>query len=222
MGKTPAISDHGCNIDSCFNNLLASININENTAASYVRTELDVASMLNKPEETNLMFDNCESHSLCGVVNGVHLQMKGLGNMVEGLHVAIDDKFGRLLFGSNLPLSFLSRLHLLSDDLTNKIPGFSFLSNSEDKNWVREQFLWAIAKTFDSGGGKAELLASETDIEKDEILPFFGKQLRARGVDKWLQLAQSELQDLLVCVHLTAVSPPRATEIAALHICSTT
>lgn len=214
-------------VDASMKLTLHSLNIEANTVASYIRNSLNLATGLSKTEDIDVSYEMCEDHSQCGVVRNVHLSLPKLGRVIRQAHDQIRNIiFEDLLRGNSLPSCFLSELHSLEDDLSNRESGFCFLMKPKYQVWIARNTNHVVQCLTEqsSRASTAAIVACAKDRIKmsmdpnDKCVMVGGVAMYRPGVLRWLQACQKVQQVLLACMHCSYGSPARATELETLSL----
>lgn len=200
-----------------------SLSLSENTAACYVRNTLNLATKIIGDTKSDVNFEDCVTHTCCGIIDGIHLSLPEQGNIVKSLHSKIDAIIKeRLLFNSPLPPHFLSKLASLTDDLSVKSSGFSFLRHKDSEKWVFENMNWLLSELQENPRAKASLFPSPSNpLPPSDITNVEGIKFRTKGIDLWLQACQDIQEALLACIHISSGLPARSTELETMNISNT-
>ncbi|PXF40019.1 hypothetical protein BWQ96_10275 [Gracilariopsis chorda] len=70
--------------------LTTSLDMQANTAFSFIRNTLNVAMSIARKESLNVSFLPCTIHTNCGIVKDVHLSLSQVGNLVQELNTEIE------------------------------------------------------------------------------------------------------------------------------------
>lgn len=199
------------------------LSTNENTSASFLRSTLDLASGIAKNDEADTQFEDCISHTSCGIINGTHLSLPQQGDIVKTIHSNIDSIIkDRLLFNSSLPSSFQSQLASLTDDVSNKSPGFSFLNHKQTNIWIIQNMKWLLSELQQNPKANASLFSSPSNhLPSPDITQVEGINMSIVGIQRWLDACQDIQEALLACIHLSSGLPGRGTELETFNISNT-
>lgn len=201
--------------------VLSSFDESKNCASSSVRKLLTVAHAVKKAEDVNFVFDLCQKHPICGIVNNVHINMCDLGKIVKSLHEDIRSKFSEQLFGASLPDEFYSDILAFQDTIHDKSAGFSFLNHPTNAAKVCNFSLWLFQQiTQVRPSGKAAFSPSASTPASEQI-SMLGSTVRREAVQKWLANGKSIQEKLLPCLHISSGSPGRSTELETMTLYNT-
>ena len=128
--------------------IIATVDQDANTAATFIRKTLDTIMGIIKNEEGPISFAVCAIHTEdpCGIIKSHHLSMPLLGSIITNIHKTFDKFFyEHCLVGAELPPDFQRTASSLRDDPTNRAPGFSFLSSvTHHASWVQSNVAYLL------------------------------------------------------------------------------
>ncbi len=207
-------------LDARVNHVLGSMDVESNTAASYVRFVMNVCMDQMRMKTVGTKFVECNQHRCCGYVDGVEVSLRLVGGLVRKWQGEVDVLLNtKLLFGANLPDGFQSELAAMEDMLTERGNGFNFMLHPRKRGWVQKMVKWLLSSLSDAPMAKATLFAGGS--EGEDVVNIGGSRMSGDGVRKWLQACQKVQEALLACVHFASGSPARATEIGTYSLRNT-
>ena len=202
--------------------LFASVSIEGNSAAVFIRNTLNTAMGILKKEESPPNFDLCNTHEKCGVLKYSHLSMGTLGKLVSSQHETFDGIFyNTLLLGASIPATFNSGVPSLRDLPHNKSPGFSFMKMESQLKLAKEStafVLGALQKPSPENLHKTPCILSDEANPSDSVVRVVGVPMRKSRVEKFLKTCWELQKCLILCMHFSSGAPARSTEIRALRL----
>ena len=209
-------------LDDWLENVLLALDESQNSPAAFVRKILTKARSIANSEDVSFIFDTCDEHDLCGIVDNIHIPMKRVGDIVRHSHKEIESTITSLLHGAPFPPNFFSHVSALKDSLNESQSGSSFLSAGYAKQKAKKYALWLFKTiTADRPSGKVAFTPNDSALHPENTVKVFGKLLKRTAVEKWLSTVQILQDNLLVCTHLSSGSPARATELETLKLFNT-
>jgi len=212
--------------EEALSTLRAQADVDANTAASYIRYALATAMNILRSHTAGTGFVACTNHDLCGFVEGIELSMATVGKMLDIWQTELSQILHHdVLLDFELPCSFLSKALSLSDNLSNRFVGYSFLFNNENKGWIQDVNRLFMNHLQTSDYARNALGASSVgDVPQgklDEYIPFGAVMLHKSAVQKWVQQCERVQELLLCCCHVSSGSPARSTEITTWNLHNT-
>lgn len=206
-------------MDERLETILLALHESQNSPAAFVRKLLTTARSISSSEDVSFLFDTCDQHPLCGIVDNVHMSMNAIGQIIRHYQKDIDTSFNALLYGACLPPRFLSQISAMNDSLQDCQPGTSFLSQGKASQCCKTYTMWLFDTiTTATPTGKAAFTSNDSDLSSGKAVTLFGKALRRSAIEHWLKTIQDVQDNLLVCTHLSSGSPGRATELETLKL----
>jgi len=208
-------------LDERVQRVLGAMDVESNTASSYVRFVMNVCMAQMRMKTVGMKFVECKQHRCCGFVDGAEISLEVVGGIVRKWHTEVEDVLNdNLLFGAELPSGFQSELAALDDILTEKGNGFTFMLHPKRKGWVQKMVAWMLSVLAKSPLTQAVEVGGKCE-EGEDTVDICGTEMSRAGVRKWLQACQQIQEALLACVHLASGSPARATEISTYSLRNT-
>ena len=204
-------------LDDWLENALLALDESQNSPTAFGRKMLPKARSIANSEDVSFLFDTCDEHDLCGIVDNFHIPIKRVEDIVRHSHKEIESKITSLLHGASLPPNFFSHVSALKNSLNESQSGSSFLSAEYVKQRAKKYTLWLLKTiTADRTSGKTAFTPNDSDQPTGNTVKVFRKLLKRTALEKWLTTVQTLQDNLLVCTHISSGSPGRATELETL------
>lgn len=210
--------------------VLACLDVEKNTVASYVRAVLNTCMTQLRMKTVGMSFVECKQHRCCGFVNGEELSLRDEGKLISGWQDELEQTMlDKLLLGFTLPDGFECQLHCLKDVLSEKKKGFSFFTHPANRDWLNacstafiEYLKSRVSEVSDLVVQKETTMLSAEELQKKgDIISVGDMSLYQGGVNRWLRACVDVQEALLSCIHLSSGSPARDTEIATFKLRNT-
>lgn len=196
-----------------------------NTAISFVRNILSSCMKISKSRTVDISVDCCNEDQFCGFVRGLEISMGGTGVLIRKWQLeAREIMMKELLFDNALPAGFMTQIHGLEDNLSEKASGFFFLNHPSCKQHLTKWNAYVLQAIAKYQGSSVTLIVNvDTENGADKTLKskrvvLADLQIHRDFTQKWLRASQLVLKKLLLCIHLSSGSPARGTEIATYRL----
>lgn len=210
--------------------IIKMMDLESTSVSSYIRHCLKTTMSSVIQQDGNVEFQDCTTHAaeICGIVKNVHFSLKQQGLIVKELHQKIEKLMkNRLLFNSNFPTGFQSKIANLQDKLRCSATGYSFLSDAKNQHFIENNMNWLLETFKQNPNAHVYLTCPEQSTapppssSSNPAIKVANTYMYTYGVQQWLHSCQEIQNALLVCLHLSSGLPPRATEIATFNIQNT-